>query len=182
MSALFAPEHFADAGGGPLYLQLKARIAAAIEAGTLRPGQSLPPERDMAQLTGLSRVTVRKAVQELVEARWLVQRRGSGTFVAPRIERVEQALSRLTSFSEDMARRGKTVRSHWLSRAVHARLARGDDGAGADRARRGGAAGAAAHRRRDAAGDRAGVAADRDPARSRGGGGLALRRCSPSAG
>lgn len=120
MSALFAPEHFADAGGGPLYLQLKARIAAAIEAGTLRPGQSLPPERDMAQLTGLSRVTVRKAVQALVEARWLVQRRGSGTFVAPRIEKVEQALSRLTSFSEDMARRGKTVRSHWLSRAVHA--------------------------------------------------------------
>jgi GntR family transcriptional regulator len=74
----------------------------------------------MAALTGLSRVTVRKAVQALVQAHQLVQRRGSGTFVAPRVERVEQALSRLTSFSEDMARRGKVVRSRWLSRAVHA--------------------------------------------------------------
>ena len=74
----------------------------------------------MAQLTGLSRVTVRKAVQALVQARALVQRRGSGTFVAPRVERVEQALSLLTSFSEDMARRGKAVRSIWLTRAVQA--------------------------------------------------------------
>ena len=62
----------------------------------------------MAAMTGLSRVTVRKAVQALVEAGRLVQRRGSGTFVAPgAVERVEQALSLLTSFSEDMARRGK---------------------------------------------------------------------------
>ena len=120
MSALFAAENFTDAGAGPLYLQLNRRIAEAIEAGELKPGQSLPPERDMAALTGLSRVTVRKAVQALVQAHQLVQRRGSGTFVAPRVERVEQALSRLTSFSEDMARRGKVVRSRWLSRAVHA--------------------------------------------------------------
>ena len=87
----------------------------------------------MAQLTGLSRVTVRKAVQALVQAGALVQRRGSGTFVAPRVERVEQALSLLTSFSEDMARRGKAVRSVWLRARGAGALARGDDGAGADR-------------------------------------------------
>ena len=63
---------------------------------------------------------MRKAVQSLVQAGRLVQRRGSGTFVAPRVERVEQALSLLTSFSEDMERRGKTVRSVWLSRALQA--------------------------------------------------------------
>jgi GntR family transcriptional regulator len=120
MSALFSPEAFTDEGGGPLYLQLTRRIGAAIDAGALQPGQSLPPEREMATLTGLSRVTVRKAVQALVQAGRLVQRRGSGTFVAPRIERVEQALSLLTSFSEDMQRRGKTARSVWLARAVHA--------------------------------------------------------------
>jgi GntR family transcriptional regulator len=38
--------------------------------------------------------------------------------VAPRVERVEQSLSRLTSFSEDMARRGKAVRSIWLERTI----------------------------------------------------------------
>jgi GntR family transcriptional regulator len=120
MSVPFRPDAFADAGGGPLYLQLTRRIAEAIESGGLAPGQSLPPERELAAMTGLSRVTVRRAVRGLVEAGRLVQRRGSGTFVAPKVERVEQALSLLTSFSEDMQRRGKAVRSVWLTRAVHA--------------------------------------------------------------
>ncbi|HEU0222372.1 MAG TPA: GntR family transcriptional regulator [Paracoccaceae bacterium] len=119
-SPLFSPDAFRDEGGGPLYLRLNRRIAQAIEMGLLQPGQSLPAERELAALTGLSRVTVRKAVQSLVQAGRLVQRRGSGTFVAPRIEKVEQALSLLTSFSEDMERRGKAVRSVWLARSVHA--------------------------------------------------------------
>lgn len=119
MQQIFSPEGFADPGTGPLYLKLQRRIAAAITDGRLDPGDSLPPERDMAAMTGLSRVTVRKAVQALVEAGQLVQRRGSGTFVAPKVERLEQALSLLTSFTEDMARRGKAVESVWISRAIH---------------------------------------------------------------
>ncbi len=107
-------------GTGPLYRRLRRRIEAAIEGGELQPGDSLPPEREIALRTGLSRVTVRNAVQALVQSGHLVQRRGSGTFVAPRIERLEQALSLLTSFSEDMARRGKSVRSDWLSRTLRA--------------------------------------------------------------
>jgi GntR family transcriptional regulator len=119
-AGLFRAEDFADEGTGPLYLRLTRTIGDAIDSGRLKAGESLPPERELAALTGLSRVTVRKAVQTLVQAGRLVQRRGSGTFVAPRVEKVEQALSLLTSFSEDMARRGKAVRSVWLSRAVHA--------------------------------------------------------------
>ena len=49
----------------------------------------------------------------------LIQRHGSGTFVAPRMDRVEQSLSRLTSFTEDMARRGMAVRSEWLDRGIY---------------------------------------------------------------
>ena len=120
MAALFSQHAFQGGGDGPLYLRLSRRIAGEISSGALAPGASLPAEREMAALTGLSRVTVRKAVQALVASGQLVQRRGSGTFVAPRVERVEQALSMLTSFSEDMARRGKAVRSVWLSRSVHA--------------------------------------------------------------
>ena len=67
----------------------------------------------------MSRVTVRKAVQDLVKGGILVQRHGSGTFVAPRMERVEQSLSRLTSFTEDMARRGMTRASNWLDRGLY---------------------------------------------------------------
>ncbi len=108
------------AAKGPLYLRLKAAIVDAVMQGSVGPGEVLPSERELAIQTGMSRVTVRKAVQELVESGHLVQRRGSGTFVAHRVEKVEQALSMLTSFSEDMARRGKTVRSIWLNRTVDA--------------------------------------------------------------
>jgi GntR family transcriptional regulator len=118
--SLFSPDGFDEAGAGPLYLQLQRRIADAVASGRLLPGDSLPPERDMAQMTGLSRVTIRKAVQALVASGQLLQRRGSGTFVAPKVDRLEQALSLLTSFTEDMARRGKTVESVWLGRALHA--------------------------------------------------------------
>lgn len=119
MSSLFNAEGFDEAGRGPLYLQLSRRIGDGIASGALKPGESLPPERDMAAMTGLSRVTVRKAVQSLVASGQLVQRRGSGTFVAPRVERLEQALSLLTSFTEDMRRRGKAPRSVWLDRSLH---------------------------------------------------------------
>lgn len=109
----------AATGSGPLYLQLQRRLIEAMQDGRLAPGNSLPAERDIAAMTGLSRVTVRKAVAGLVATGQMVQRHGSGTFVAARVERVEQALSLLTSFTEDMARRGKSVETVWLSRGLY---------------------------------------------------------------
>ncbi len=117
---IFTPDAFGESGGGPLYLQLHRLIAEAIASGRLRPGDSLPSERELAAMTGLSRVTVRKGVAELVASGQLVQRRGSGTFVAPKVEKLEQALSLLTSFTEDMERRGRNVESHWIARGLHA--------------------------------------------------------------
>ena len=107
-------------GGAPLYLQLRRSIEEAVNRGLIGPGDALPSERDIAEMAEISRVTVRKAVQDLVKSGVLVQRHGSGTFVAPRRERVEQSLSRLTSFTEDMARRGMAVRSAWLDRGLYA--------------------------------------------------------------
>lgn len=106
--------------GAPLYLQLKKSIEDAIGSGLIGPGDALPSERDIAMRADVSRVTVRKAVQNLVRGGVLVQRHGSGTFVAPRLGRVEQSLSRLTSFTEDMARRGMSVQSTWLDRGLYA--------------------------------------------------------------
>lgn len=119
MDQIYSPDGFDAAGAGPLYLQLQRRISDAIGSGRLAPGDSLPSERDLAVMTGLSRVTVRKAVQALAAAGQLLQRRGSGTYVAPKVARLEQALSLLTSFSEDMKRRGRSVESVWLGRALH---------------------------------------------------------------
>lgn len=59
---LFNAGHFDGGASGPLYLQLQRHIAAALAAGELAPGDCLPAERDIAQMTGLSRVTVRKAI------------------------------------------------------------------------------------------------------------------------
>ncbi|WP_189427258.1 GntR family transcriptional regulator [Devosia pacifica] len=105
--------------GGPLYLQLKRWLEDAIANGGIKPGDALPSERDLALRVDVSRVTVRKAVQQLVQDGLLVQRHGSGTFVATPAPRVEQSLSQLTSFTEDMARRGMAVRSQWLDRGVY---------------------------------------------------------------
>ena len=118
LDGIFSPAALSGAGG-PRYLQLKRMIEEAVHSGAIKPGEALPAEREIAALTGLSRVTVRKAVQDLVREGLLVQRHGSGTFVAPRVGRVEQSLSNLTSFTEDMASRGIAVRSVWLDRGIY---------------------------------------------------------------
>ena len=82
----------------------------------------MPPERDLAEEFGVSRITVRKAIDGLVEEGLLVRRQGSGTFVQ---RRVEKNFSKLTSFSEDMRARGRKPRSVWLRRAARHRHARG---------------------------------------------------------
>ncbi len=118
--AIFSTLKQSAQSGAPLYLQLRRSIEDAVNRGVIGPGDALPSERDIATKADISRVTVRKAVQDLVKGGVLVQRHGSGTFVAPRVERVEQSLSRLTSFTEDMARRGMAVRSEWLDRGLYA--------------------------------------------------------------
>lgn len=117
---IFATLKQSAQGRAPLYLQLRKSIEDAVNRGLIGPGDALPSERDIAIKADISRVTVRKAVRDLVKGGILVQRHGSGTFVAPRMERVEQSLSRLTSFTEDMARRGMAVRSQWLDRGLYA--------------------------------------------------------------
>jgi GntR family transcriptional regulator len=117
---IFAVLRQSAQSGAPLYLQLRKSIEDAVTRGLIGPGDALPSERDIAAKADMSRVTVRKAVQDLVKGGILVQRHGSGTFVAPRMERVEQSLSRLTSFTEDMARRGMSVHSQWLDRGLYA--------------------------------------------------------------
>jgi GntR family transcriptional regulator len=102
----------------PLYLRVQEQIKSAIGAGNLKPLEALPGERDIAEAFNVSRVTVRKAISGLVEQGLLTQRQGSGTFVAAPPQRVEQPLSRLTSFTEDMRLRGLEASVRWLARTV----------------------------------------------------------------
>src|SRR5476651_680054 len=104
-----------DPGGSlPLYQQLQRAIREAIETRVLGPDDALPAERQIAADLSVSRITVRKAIEGLVEEGLLVRRQGSGNFVAARIEK---NFAKLTSFSEDMRSRGRTPHSKWLKRA-----------------------------------------------------------------
>jgi GntR family transcriptional regulator len=99
----------------PLYQQLQRALRQAIENGVIAPEDALPPERDLAEMLGVSRITVRKAIDELAEEGLLVRKQGSGTFVS---NRVEKNFAKLTSFSEDMRARGREPRSVWLTKAA----------------------------------------------------------------
>ena len=112
------PDGWLGQNSGPRYVQLRRRLEVGIEAGIIEPGAPLPPEREIAEITDLSRVTVRKAFKELVKQGIVEQRQGSGTFVRNKVARVEQSLSYLSSFSEDMERRGMKTTSKWLERGI----------------------------------------------------------------
>ncbi len=118
LSDFLAPDLWFAQSGGPRYVQLRRRLEEGIETGLLPPNSSLPPEREIAEITGLSRVTVRKAIQEMVKDGAVEQRQGSGSFVRDTPPRVEQSLSHLTSFTQDMANRGMETSSKWLERGV----------------------------------------------------------------
>jgi GntR family transcriptional regulator len=98
----------------PLYQQLQRALREAIDRRILDSNDALPAERDLAEEFGVSRITVRKAIDGLVSEGLLMRRQGSGTFVRGR---VEKNCSLLTSFSEDMRARGRNPRSEWLKRA-----------------------------------------------------------------
>jgi GntR family transcriptional regulator len=98
----------------PLYVQLARKLGQAIRDGRYQADEALPSERVLSESLDVSRVTARKAIDQLVDQGLIVRRRGSGNYIAPRIE---QPLSRLTSFSEELHQRGYTPSSRWLERA-----------------------------------------------------------------
>lgn len=99
----------------PLYMQVARKLIQDVRDGRYQVDQALPSERLLSEQLDVSRVTARKAIDQLVEQGLVVRRRGSGNYVAPRIE---QPLSNLSSFSEQLQQRGYRPGSQWLSRAL----------------------------------------------------------------
>ncbi|HEY1151548.1 MAG TPA: GntR family transcriptional regulator [Pseudoduganella sp.] len=107
-------EDLSQSSSQPLYQLLQRALREAINQHVFGPDEALPAERQLAADLSISRITVRKAIDGLVEEGLLVRRPGSGNFINAK---VEKNFAKLTSFSEDMRARGRTPRSVWLKRS-----------------------------------------------------------------
>ncbi len=99
----------------PLYFQVSRQIEAAIESGDLGPGDRLENEISLADRWGLSRPTMRRAIEELVDKGLLVRRRGIGTQVVH--GRVNRRMD-LTSLYDDLARSDQAPTTQLLTREL----------------------------------------------------------------
>lgn len=96
----------------PVYAQIADGLRTLIEGHNLAEGAPLPSERELCQHFGVSRMTLRQALDVLERNELIRSERGRGTFVlAPQIEKHQQEFR---SFTEEMARRGATVSSRLL--------------------------------------------------------------------
>ncbi len=97
----------------PLYQQLMTRLKNDITAGVYSPGARIPSEQLLCEIYGVSRVTVRKAMLDLVQEGLLVRHQGKGTFVAD--ERLSRDLQHITSFSDACAEKGHVASAKLIS-------------------------------------------------------------------
>lgn len=89
----------------PLYKQLKDLILKDIKDGKLRPNQKIPTEQELSEMYQISRMTVRKALAQLVEEEILIKKQGKGTFVQE--PKIVEDLSNANSFTNLCRRNGK---------------------------------------------------------------------------
>ncbi|MFZ5813882.1 MAG: GntR family transcriptional regulator [Bacillota bacterium] len=99
----------------PLYQQLKEVLRREIAAGRWEPHRAIPPERELVERWGISRITVRQALADLVAEGILYRRHGKGTYVSPAPAGViAESLSELTGHLEELQLRGLDPRPKLL--------------------------------------------------------------------
>lgn len=97
----------------PVYIQIHDQLKHEIENGLWKVGDRLPSERDLSVKFGVSRMTLRQAVQTLSDEGILERKIGSGTYVAS--EKVQEKMSGTTSFTDIMESLNKVPSSKTIS-------------------------------------------------------------------
>ncbi|AKO93076.1 GntR family transcriptional regulator [Priestia filamentosa] len=97
----------------PLYIQLKQTLTEDINKGVYSPGEKLPIETDLCDIYGVSRITVRKAILDLVEDGLLTRQQGKGTFV--QYPKAKRELFAVNGHAEYMSEMGKAPKTKMLS-------------------------------------------------------------------
>ena len=89
----------------PLYDQLKQILKDAIDQGVYKSGEKLPNESELCDLYGVSRITVRRAIQDLADEGFLERKQGKGTFVTrTKIARELVSIDGFTDFSKQIGK------------------------------------------------------------------------------
>jgi GntR family transcriptional regulator len=96
----------------PLYDQIERNLRDLVVNGHLKPGEAMPGEWDLADLYGVSRLTVRRALDELVRQNWLEKKHGVGTFV--RQPTMATIAAGKLSFTEQMRSIGREPSSRFI--------------------------------------------------------------------
>lgn len=105
----------------PIYYQLYKLMEEHIRRGDLKPGEALPTENELATRFEISRMTVRRAISELVSDDMVYAQQGRGTFVAtPKLDNI---IFELNDFNEEIKRRGLNYKTTLLE----ARIIRADE-------------------------------------------------------
>ena len=99
-----------------LYSRVETVLASEVADGGLRVGDQLPTEDSLISRFGVSRITVRRAIQNLVSRGLVEIRRGNGTFVAA--PKITQELRELSGFVEDMHALGRTPTARVIGKEI----------------------------------------------------------------
>lgn len=97
----------------PNYRRIVRLLEEKIQSGEYPPGHRLPPERELCEIFGVSRITARQALSELSQRKLVVRHQGQGTFVARAI--VESSLLGFFSISAALKADGRLVSTRVLS-------------------------------------------------------------------
>ena len=122
--AMEATSHLDRQSPIPLHYQLKEMMRSWITGGRFDNGGKFPPERELLERFSVSRMTIRRALSELVNEGLLIREQGRGSFVV--LSQVHEELGQLTSFTEYMRLRGVST----SSKILHSHLMTDEDVAG----------------------------------------------------
>src|SRR6266581_4940641 len=102
----------------PRYYQLKEIMRERIRSGEWKPGDLIPSERELGEKYGISRMTARQAITDLVNEGLFYREQGKGTFVSQR--KITQQRTPRTVFPEDIRARGKRPSTRVIPAAMKA--------------------------------------------------------------
>lgn len=100
----------------PIYYQLAKYLEELIQTGRLQPGEALPTEMELAQQFEISRMTVRKAIGELVAAGMVYTQQGKGTFVS--MPKLDNVVFELDNYNQEIKDRGLTGKATILEARI----------------------------------------------------------------